>query len=91
MAEPIEIPKNVVLFHHGDVEVKSKILKLRVSFKWRPIINYTIVETLRHWTNYNQIEPPNLIFLGNYLLRYLQNRKHYPNNGMNFTRKKNAV
>ena len=65
ITQPIEIPKNVFSFHHGDVEVQSKILKLKVSYKWRPILNDTVLKTLRYWSTHNQSPPPDLFFLSN--------------------------
>ena len=59
----MEIPKYVVPFHHGDVDVDSSVLGLRVSFKWRPIINDTVVEMVQNWTASD--ERPNLILLSN--------------------------
>jgi hypothetical protein len=50
--------------YHGDIEVTSNILKLRVSFRWRPMINTTVTETIRQWavSNLND-ERPDLLFL----------------------------
>lgn len=59
----MEIPQNAVPFHHGDVDVDSDILGVRVSFKWRPIINDTVVEMIRHWAVANHTERPNWILL----------------------------
>lgn len=66
ITKPTEIPKNVVSFHHGDVEVLSRVMKLRVSYKWRPILNDTVIETLRYWSIQNESVPPDFIVLSNY-------------------------
>ncbi len=64
ITQPAEIPQNVVPFHHGDVDVKSKILGLQVSFKWRPLINKTVTDTIRQWVKGDQFEKPDLVILG---------------------------
>ncbi|EFX67894.1 hypothetical protein DAPPUDRAFT_260928 [Daphnia pulex] len=61
ITQPMEIPRNVVPFHHGDVDVESSVNRLRVSFKWRPIINDTVVQMIRSWTASDR--RPNLILL----------------------------
>jgi hypothetical protein len=60
----MEIPRNVVPFHHGDVDVDSNVNRMRVSFKWRPIINATVVEMIRSWAASDR--RPNLILLSVY-------------------------
>lgn len=64
ITQPMEIPRNVVPFHHGDVDVGSSVNRLRVSFKWRPIINDTVIEMIRSWTASDR--RPNLILLSVY-------------------------
>jgi hypothetical protein len=59
--EPPQIPKLWIPFH-GDVDVDSNIMGLRISFKWRPVINDTVMEMIRQWSENKR---PNLIFLGN--------------------------
>ncbi|KAI9559359.1 hypothetical protein GHT06_016148 [Daphnia sinensis] len=49
---------------HGDIEITSNILRLRLSFKWRPLINDSVVETVRGWTTTDPSERPHLVFLG---------------------------
>lgn len=50
---------------HGDIEIRSSILRLRLSFKWRPLIDDSIVETIRRWlTSDDPSERPHLVFLG---------------------------
>ncbi|KAK4006639.1 hypothetical protein OUZ56_011797 [Daphnia magna] len=63
ITKPPQLPKNFLLFHHGDIEVYSRLLRLRVSFQWRPLINETVFETLRLWVP-NNFGTPNLLFLG---------------------------
>ena len=48
---------------HYDIDVISRILRLRVSFKWRPLIDHNVTETLRQWTTAGPTERPCLIFL----------------------------
>ncbi len=52
-----------MLFHHHDIEVESKILRLLVSFKWRPIINETVMEMIHEWENSEKTEKPQKIIL----------------------------
>jgi hypothetical protein len=52
-----------MLFHHHDIEVESKILRLLVSFKWRPIINETVMEMIQEWEMIEQTEKPHMIIL----------------------------
>ncbi|XP_046452669.1 N-acetylneuraminate 9-O-acetyltransferase-like isoform X1 [Daphnia pulex] len=61
--EPLQIPKLWTPFH-GDVDVYSSVLSLQVSFKWRPIINETVLEMIRQWSISDQSKKPNLLFLG---------------------------
>lgn len=49
---------------HGDVDVDSSILSLRVSFKWRHLINDDAIRVMYQWVASEQTERPNLIFLG---------------------------
>ncbi|XP_046452702.1 uncharacterized protein LOC124200482 isoform X2 [Daphnia pulex] len=52
-------------FFHGDkIEVYSSILRLRISFLWRPTINDSLVGTIKHWTQSEENKRPTLIFLG---------------------------
>jgi hypothetical protein len=49
---------------HGDVDVDSSILSLRVSFKWRHLIDDGAMRIMHQWVASEQTERPNLIFLG---------------------------
>lgn len=75
ITQPMEIPRNVVPFHHGDVDVDSSVNRLRVSFKWRPIINDTVIEMIRSWTASDR--RPNLILLSVYHHLFCLNLKLY--------------
>lgn len=61
--QPMHIKKNEQLFNHGDVDWYSNILRLRISFRWRPIINDSVIEMMRQWTVAYQVQRPQLIFL----------------------------
>jgi hypothetical protein len=56
---PIEIPPAF----HGDIEITSDILRLGLSFHWRPLINETVIETIRKWATHEN-ERPYFVFLG---------------------------
>ena len=63
VTQPVEIPKNTITFHHGDVNVESKILRLKVLFKWQPLINETFMETIRQWVVGDQFGKPDFVIL----------------------------
>jgi hypothetical protein len=46
------------------MEVTSDILRLRLSFQWRPLINDTIIDTVRQWATDSRSNRPYLIFIG---------------------------
>ncbi|XP_057380106.1 uncharacterized protein LOC130702455 [Daphnia carinata] len=48
---------------HRNIDVTSNILKVRVSFKWLPLVNDTVVKTIRQWTTTDSSERPYWIFL----------------------------
>jgi hypothetical protein len=50
-------------FNHVDVDWWSSMLKLRVSFKWQPLINDDVMEMFRQWAAEEQTHKPYLIFL----------------------------
>ncbi|KAI9562941.1 hypothetical protein GHT06_010397 [Daphnia sinensis] len=58
-------PRRIPTFHPKiDMEVTSNILGVRVSFKWRPLLNNNVTETIRHWaTGLNPLERPYFILL----------------------------
>ncbi|EFX67818.1 hypothetical protein DAPPUDRAFT_330622 [Daphnia pulex] len=58
---PAYIQKNENSFNHGDVDWCSNMLKLRVSYKWRPLINDNVMEMVGQWAD--QPQKPYLIFL----------------------------
>jgi hypothetical protein len=57
-------PSPLPFIYHGNMEVTSEILKLRISFQWQPLINDTIIDTIRQWASDSQADRPKLIFLG---------------------------
>lgn len=50
-------------FNHVDVDWWSSMLKLRVSFKWQPLINDDVMEMFRQWAAEEQTHKPYLIFV----------------------------
>ncbi len=48
---------------HGDINVDSSILGLRVAFLWRPLINDIVLETTRLWATSEHIERPDFILI----------------------------
>lgn len=58
----ISNPSPIPPIYHGDIEVTSEILKLRVSFKWRPFVDDNVTETMRFWAFSDQNEQPDWIF-----------------------------
>ena len=63
--QPAQIIRMWIPFQ-GDVDVDSPVLNMRVSFKWRHIINDTVIETIRDWAFSNKNERPHLVFLSKY-------------------------
>ncbi|XP_046639465.1 uncharacterized protein LOC124320652 [Daphnia pulicaria] len=59
-SEPSPLP----FVYHGDMEVTSDIMRLRLSFQWRPLINDSVIDTIRQWATYSQTDRPDLIILG---------------------------
>ncbi|KAK4010374.1 hypothetical protein OUZ56_019520 [Daphnia magna] len=57
------LPNPIPFHHHGDIEITSDILGVRVSFKWRPLINDNVTETIRQWAITDSPERPYWIFL----------------------------
>ncbi|XP_046456029.1 uncharacterized protein LOC124203321 isoform X2 [Daphnia pulex] len=57
-------PSPLPFVYHGNMEVTSEILRLRLSFQWQPLVNDTIIDTIRQWATDSQADRPNLIFLG---------------------------
>ena len=47
---------------HCDMSVKSQILNLEILFKWRPILDESLIEELRHWPH----PIPLFILIGNH-------------------------
>jgi hypothetical protein len=60
---PHHIKQNEHLFNHGDVEWHSEILSLRISYKWRPIMNESVLEMIHQWTKSDYKHRPSLVFL----------------------------
>ncbi|XP_057381559.1 N-acetylneuraminate 9-O-acetyltransferase-like [Daphnia carinata] len=48
---------------HDEMEITSNILKLRLSFKWRPLIDDNVTDTVRRWASSDSSERPHLLFL----------------------------
>jgi hypothetical protein len=44
----VTVPSPIPAKYHGDIEMTSRILRLRVSFKWQPLVNDELIKTLRH-------------------------------------------
>jgi hypothetical protein len=65
-SQPSPIPSK----YHGDIEVTSNILRLRLSFQWRPLITDTVINTVRQWATDSQTDPPNLILLGKIFIKF---------------------
>ncbi len=45
------------------MEVISNLLRLRITFQWQPIIDNTIIETIRLWATDDETDPPYLLIL----------------------------
>ncbi|XP_046632225.1 N-acetylneuraminate 9-O-acetyltransferase-like [Daphnia pulicaria] len=58
--QPDPMPFN----NHEDMDLTSAILKLHVSFKWRPLINTNVTDTIRQWVESPPSQRPNWILLG---------------------------
>ncbi len=56
-------PSNAPLRFQHDVEVTSKILGLRLSFKWQPFLNDNVVKLVRQWANSTPSGRPSFILL----------------------------
>jgi hypothetical protein len=59
-SEPNPLPSG----HHGDMKVTSDILRLRLSFQWRPILNDAVIDTIRQWGTDDQSDRPHFIVIG---------------------------
>jgi hypothetical protein len=44
----VTVPSPIPAKYRGDIEMISRLLRLRVSFKWRPLVNDELINTLRH-------------------------------------------
>ncbi|EFX82297.1 hypothetical protein DAPPUDRAFT_101790 [Daphnia pulex] len=42
----VTVPSSIPPKYHGDIEMSSRLLRLRVSFKWRPLVNDNLIRTL---------------------------------------------
>ncbi|XP_046457567.1 N-acetylneuraminate 9-O-acetyltransferase-like [Daphnia pulex] len=56
-------PNPIPLAFHGDVEVISNLLRLRITFYWQPLIDDTVVELTRIWATDDETDPPYLLVL----------------------------
>ncbi|EFX66757.1 hypothetical protein DAPPUDRAFT_262658 [Daphnia pulex] len=56
-------PIEITPAFHGDIDITSDILRLGLSFQWRPLINETVMETIRQWATHEN-ERPYFVFLG---------------------------
>jgi hypothetical protein len=44
----VTVPSSIPPQYHGDIEMTSSLLRLRVSFKWQPLVNDVMINALRH-------------------------------------------
>jgi hypothetical protein len=51
---------------HGEVDVDIKMFRLRVSFKWQPVINNNTLKTMQKWALSDKTEQPTFILLGKF-------------------------
>ncbi|XP_045031977.1 N-acetylneuraminate 9-O-acetyltransferase-like [Daphnia magna] len=68
ISQPTIIPNA----YHENIEITSQVLGLRLSFKWLPLIDDDLIETIRRWA-INETERPHLIFLSmsvHHMFRY---------------------
>ncbi|XP_057369407.1 uncharacterized protein LOC130690408 [Daphnia carinata] len=49
---------------HGEVEIRSNILRLRMAFKWRPFVDDNVTEAVHRWVTSDPTERPHVVFLG---------------------------
>ncbi|KZS12572.1 Uncharacterized protein APZ42_022703 [Daphnia magna] len=57
-------PSPIPLIYHEDIEVISDILRLKLSFQWRPLLDGNVTEAIRQWVSPNHEEKqPYFIFL----------------------------
>ncbi|KAI9559233.1 hypothetical protein GHT06_016022 [Daphnia sinensis] len=61
--DKVSQPSIIPNAYHNDIEITSQVLGLRLSFKWRPLINDSVIKMLRRWANPYETERPHLIFL----------------------------
>ncbi len=62
VSQPSPIPSKF----HGDIEVTSDILKLHLSFQWRPVIDNIVIDRIRHWATDSQTDRPHLTVIGKF-------------------------
>lgn len=48
---------------HDEMEITSNILKLRLSYKWRHLIDDSVTDTVHRWATSDPTERPHLLFL----------------------------
>jgi hypothetical protein len=48
---------------HGDMDVDSSINNLRISFRWRPLINAALFKEMFQWTG-DHVNAPDFILCG---------------------------
>ncbi|XP_046640977.1 N-acetylneuraminate 9-O-acetyltransferase-like isoform X2 [Daphnia pulicaria] len=70
-------PSNAPLRFQHDVEVTSKILGLRLSFKWQPFLNDNVVKLVRQWANSTPSGRPSFILLSMALWHMLRVQHRY--------------
>jgi hypothetical protein len=49
-------PNPMPFFLHEDMDFISTVLRLRVSFKWRPLIGKNVTDTIKQWAE----SPPSI-------------------------------
>lgn len=59
-------PSVIPTAYHGDINVTSSILRLQVSFQWRPVINETVLKTINQWATNDLAGRPCMVLLGKY-------------------------
>jgi hypothetical protein len=66
----VTVPSPIPPKYHGEIEMTSSILRLRVSFKWQPLVNDKLINTLRQIGETAASDPkkrPQFILLSIYL------------------------
>ncbi len=62
-------PSPLPIVYHGDMEVISKLLGLRITFRWQPVVDDMVIELIRLWATDDETDPPFLLVLSNVLVK----------------------